>query len=215
MLVAPIKSLAFDLRHQVFVNTLHFTDFDVLDKKMDAIIETTVRKLGHREAKELQTKSIKEFVSGKDVFVSVPTGYGKTVCYACLPMVFDTIHGHELPYSVIIVVSPLKALMREQVLILRAKGLSVIQVSGDSEDMEQDLKANISKGMYQVIYTSPEILLANKEWSDVFQSSALRQRLVGVVIDEAHCIKKWYTYVNVWHHQNIILYMYVLCTINK
>ena len=107
-------------------------------------------------------------------FVSVPTGHEKTVCYASLPLVFDTIHGHELPYFVIIVVSPLEALMREQVLILRAKGLSVIQVSGDSEDMEQDLKANTSKGMYQVIYTSPEILLANKDWSDVFQSPALR-----------------------------------------
>ena len=159
---------------------------------MDAIIETAVRKLGYSEAKEFQKKSIEEFVSGKDVFVSVPTGYGKTVCYACLPLVFDTIHGHQLPYSVIIVISPLKALMREQVLILRAKGLSVIQVSGDSEDIEQE-KANTSKGRFQVIYTSPEILLANKEWADVFQSRPLRQRLVGIVIDEAHCIKKWYT----------------------
>ena len=117
----------------------------------------------------------------------------RCVMPACLPLVFDTIRGHELPYSVIIVVSPLKALMREQVLILRAKGLSVTQVSGDSEDMEQDLKANTSKGRFQVIYTSPEILLANKEWADVFQSLPLRQRLVRVVIDEAHCIKKWYT----------------------
>ena len=73
MLVAPIKSLAFSLHHQVVVNTLHFTGFN---KKMDAVIETTVRKLGYTEAKHLQTKSIKEFVSGNDVFVSVPTGYG-------------------------------------------------------------------------------------------------------------------------------------------
>ena len=110
MLVVPIKSLAFSLRHQVVVNTLHFTGSD---KKMDAVIETTVRKLGYTEVKHLQTKSIKEFVSGNDVFVSVPTGYRKTVCYACLPLVFDTLHGHELPYSVIIVISPLKALLKE------------------------------------------------------------------------------------------------------
>ena len=44
MLVAPIKSLAFSLRHQVVVNTLHFTGSD---KKMDVVIETTVRKLGY------------------------------------------------------------------------------------------------------------------------------------------------------------------------
>ena len=50
--MAPIKSLAFSLRHQVVVNTLHFTRFD---KKVDAVIETTctVRKLGYTEAKHL------------------------------------------------------------------------------------------------------------------------------------------------------------------
>ena len=73
MLVAPIKSLAFNLRHQVFVNTFHFTGFDnKMDTSMDSVIETVVQKLGCREAKNLQTKSIKEFVSGSDVFVSVP-----------------------------------------------------------------------------------------------------------------------------------------------
>ena len=133
MLVAPIKSLAFNLRHHVFINTLRFTGFDnKMDTSMDTAIETAVRKLGYREAKNLQAKFIKEFVSGNNVFVSVPTGYGKTVCYACLPLIFDTLHGHELPYSVIIVISPLKALMKEQVLILKAKGLSVIQISSDS-----------------------------------------------------------------------------------
>ena len=65
MLVAPIKSLAFNLRHQVFVNTLRFTGFD---NKMDTAIESSVRKvrlyylwLGYREAKNFQTKPIKEF----------------------------------------------------------------------------------------------------------------------------------------------------------
>ena len=54
MLVAPIKSLAFDLRHQVFINTLRFTGFD---NKMDTMIETAVQKLGYIEAKSFQTKS--------------------------------------------------------------------------------------------------------------------------------------------------------------
>lgn len=65
MLVAPIKSLAFDVCHQVFINTLHFTGFD---KKIDAVIETAVRRLGYREAKNLQTRSINKFGSGSDVF---------------------------------------------------------------------------------------------------------------------------------------------------
>ena len=75
------------------------------------IIAESVRKLGYREAKHLQIKSIKEFISGNDVFVSVPTGYGKTLCYACLPQVFDALCGHQSPYSTIVVISPLQALM--------------------------------------------------------------------------------------------------------
>ena len=50
----------------MFVNTLHFTD-----ERMDAVIESAVRKLGYSEAKEFQTKSIEEFVYRKDVFASV------------------------------------------------------------------------------------------------------------------------------------------------
>ena len=46
---------------------------------MDAVIKTAVQKLGYSEAKEFQEKLLEEFVSGKDVFVSVPIGYGKTV----------------------------------------------------------------------------------------------------------------------------------------
>ena len=50
---------------------MHFTDFGVFDKKVDAVIETAVRKLGYSEAKEFQMKSIEEFVYRKDVFASV------------------------------------------------------------------------------------------------------------------------------------------------
>ena len=46
--------LAFDLHHQVFINTLHFTSFN---NKMDTVIETAVQKLGYREAKSFQMKS--------------------------------------------------------------------------------------------------------------------------------------------------------------
>ena len=80
MLVAPIKLLAFDLRHQVFINTLHFIGFD---KKIDAVIETTVHKLGYRDAKDLQTKSINEFGSGNDVF-------------QCYQYVLDPVRGTRL-----------------------------------------------------------------------------------------------------------------------
>ena len=47
---------------------------------------------------------------------------------------------------------------------------------------------------YQIIFTSPERLLADKEWRDVFQCELLHECVVGLIIDEAHCVHKWYVY---------------------
>ena len=54
-----------------------------------------------------------EFISGKDVFVVLPTGFGKSLIYAALPMAYDTLLASDLP--VIVVVSPLAAIMKDQV----------------------------------------------------------------------------------------------------
>ena len=53
-------------------------------------------------------------VKGEDVFGVLPTGYGKSLCYACLPWVFDNLYSIEKP-SIVIVVSPLTAIMIDQV----------------------------------------------------------------------------------------------------
>ena len=58
---------------------------------------------------------------GKDVFISLPTGYGKSLCFALLPYIFDTIRGVENK-SIVMVVSPLIALMKDQVATFAAKG---------------------------------------------------------------------------------------------
>ena len=61
-------------------------------------------RLGYRELKPCQESAVKSFVSGKDVFVSVPTGYGKSFCYSCLPWVFDLLNGKQCPYSIVVIV---------------------------------------------------------------------------------------------------------------
>ena len=70
---------------------------------------------------------IKLFVEGKDVFVSLPTGYGKS-CYALLTSIFNTMNGVTERTSICLIVSPLVALMKDQSFITR-KGISAAFVS--------------------------------------------------------------------------------------
>ena len=58
---------------------------------------------------------LKEKQELKDVFCILPTGYGNTLCFQCLPTAFDILHSKEAGHSLIIVVSPHKALIEDQV----------------------------------------------------------------------------------------------------
>ncbi len=70
-------------------------------------------RLGYRNLKELQMQVIVEFVMGQDVFAILPTGYGKSLCYACLPILYDKLHD-DLNRSIVVVVTPLTAIMEDQ-----------------------------------------------------------------------------------------------------
>ena len=80
---------------------------------MDAAIVSSMKKLGYMKLKDEQHKIVCSFISGRDVFGVLPTGFGKSLCYACLPLIFDKIEP-DLK-SIIIVVTPLTAIMKDQV----------------------------------------------------------------------------------------------------
>lgn len=71
-------------------------------------------RLGYSSVTAHQHKAVEAFAGGRDVFVSLPTGSGKTLCFALLPYVFDILR--EKSGSIVIVISPLIALMQSQVL---------------------------------------------------------------------------------------------------
>ena len=84
---------------------------------MDKIISAarlSAQQLGYSSLKELQVKVVSSFVEGNDVFAVLLTGYGKTLCYACLPHLFDYLLQTKEP-SIVIVVTPLTAIMEDQV----------------------------------------------------------------------------------------------------
>ncbi len=117
--------------------------------------------------------------------MSLPTGSGKSLCYFVLPYTFDILRGATS--SIVVIVSPLSALMKEQVEKLRKKGAKAVYTG----DITGDELECVHAGEYQYVFTSPETLLTNMEWRDMLQTTVYEQNLVGLIIDEAHCVKQW------------------------
>ena len=137
---------------------------------------------------ELRTNQllvIKSFCAGNDVFVALPTGSGKSVCYWILPSLFKTLHNKDR--STFIIISPLEALMKDQEQAVSRLGVKAIVGSDASEEQMEDIK----RGFYELVFVSPERLLTNTEWRDMIQSSVYQIQLDGIIVDEAHCIKTW------------------------
>lgn len=84
-------------------------------------LKVVATRLGYPELKKEQREAVLSFVQGKDVFVSLPMGYGKSLCYGMIPLVVDEMKAHKEPSSIVLVVSPLISLMKDQVKHLQLK----------------------------------------------------------------------------------------------
>ena len=144
-----------------------------------------------------QRRAINSFVQGRDTFVVLPTGYGKSVVYQAAPFIEDfrkhrsecpcTSDDHVQHRSIAIVISPLVALMSDQVKKLRQRGISAINLATAKSSEE---KTKLRDGQYSIIYATPESLL--KSGTGLLSSPLYRQNVCGVFIDEGHCVAKWY-----------------------
>ena len=103
--------------------------------------------------------AITEFLKGKEIFVSLPTGSGKSLCFATLPYVFDflkhfLVAGNEpIHSSICVVVSPLVSLMKDQVAKFGERGLRCAYVGEEQTDRE--IKSGVLAGEFQLVYMSP------------------------------------------------------------
>ena len=153
---------------------------------LDRAVSTVCSKFKISRLNAFQMEAISEFVKGKsDIFVNLPTGYGKSLVYQALPSVFDSLtasSGH-----VVVVVSPLVNLMRDQVQSLRSIGVSSVSLS----DLEEGEADKVGKAAYSVVFGTPESWLKNELWRDVLSSPVYVEKLCCVAVDEAHVIKQW------------------------
>ena len=115
-----------------------------LDKNMKMCIHSAASSLEFTLKTE-QVESIFYFVKGMDVFVSLPTDFGKSLCYILLPRVFDLLRGVEKK-SIVAVISPLIAL-EDQIAAITSLGISAVHVSE-----RQSTDSTTKHGIRQVIH---------------------------------------------------------------
>ncbi|AEW87348.1 DNA helicase RecQ [Flavobacterium columnare] len=136
---------------------------------------------GFSQFKGLQEQVVKSIVSRENTFVIMPTGGGKSLCYQ-LPALIQE--------GVAIVVSPLIALMKNQVDALRSLGSGdaiahVLNSSLNKTEINQ-VKKDIASGFTKLLYVAPESL-TKEEYIDFLKE----HKISFVAIDEAHCISEW------------------------
>ena len=133
-----------------------------------------------------QREAITNFVEEKvDIFVNLPTGFGKSLIYQALPLVFDVTSNS--PGHIVAVVSPLVSLMKDQVENLRKLGIPAVSLS----DVKDGEVGAIEEGRYKVVYGTPEAWLKVERWRKMLSSDTYTSKLCAIAIDEAHVIKQW------------------------
>ncbi|KAJ7490054.1 DNA helicase [Mycena galericulata] len=135
-----------------------------------------------------QFEAINATMAGRDVFVLMPTGGGKSLCYQ-LPAVC---RGGNTK-GVTVVVSPLLALMNDQVNGLKAKGIdAVLLTSTTREEESRDIRERIYGGSKPtLLYVTPERLKVSASLKNMLAYLYRGKELARFVIDEAHCISTW------------------------
>src|SRR5437764_763498 len=145
---------------------------------MEDAVEILKKYWGYDTFRPLQKEIISSVVSGHDTLALMPTGGGKSICFQVPAMMRE---------GMCLVISPLIALMKDQVANLRKKGIPALSIySGMSYPEVIKTLRNAVHGNFKFLYVSPE-RLETELFLEYFP--AIRINLVAV--DEAHCVSQW------------------------
>ena len=153
---------------------------DLADPKRAAeVLERCREQLGFEAWRPGQLETMIRFMSGRDALAVLPTGSGKSLTFQ-LPALLSP--------GVTLVISPLIALMNDQVDNLRARGVEAVAAvhSGVPQGEQQEILRGARAGRYKLLYLSPERL-----WNPMFTQMMEGIDVGRIAVDEAHCISQW------------------------
>jgi ATP-dependent DNA helicase RecQ len=137
---------------------------------------------GHDAFRPGQREAVDALVAGRDALVLLPTGAGKSLCYQ-VPAIVRARRGE----GTTVVISPLIALMDDQVSALAARGIAVAALHSQCEDAARLATiGRLMRGELALLYVSPERAVL-----DGFKRLLGRARIALIAIDEAHCVSQW------------------------
>ena len=136
---------------------------------------------GYTSFRPLQREAMDAVVGGRDSLLVLPTGGGKSLCFQAPALVRD---------GLALVVSPLIALMKDQVDTLVANGVSAACYnSAMSADQKASVRTGLREGRFRLLYLAPERLVGEGGDGSIWGLSTAPVRFIAV--DEAHCISQW------------------------
>jgi len=142
------------------------------------LLNALKKHFGYDQFRPLQREIIEDALAGRDVFALMPTGGGKSLCFQLSALMRD---------GLTIVVSPLIALMKDQVDALQTSGIPATYLNSTLDREEAKARwRGLHRGEYQMLYVAPERLML-----DTFLERALNWNIAQFAIDEAHCISEW------------------------
>ena len=142
------------------------------------VFQTLHERFGHATLRAGQEPVIHALLAGRSVLAVFPTGGGKSLCYQLPALLLD---------GLTLVVSPLIALMKDQVDALNAKGIPAARLDSTLEVEEvRRIYENLEKGTLKILYIAPE-----RFSNETFRQRMGRLPIQLIAIDEAHCISEW------------------------
>ncbi|OBR15452.1 RecQ family ATP-dependent DNA helicase [Colletotrichum higginsianum IMI 349063] len=138
-----------------------------------------------------QLEAINATLAGKDAFVLMPTGGGKSLCYQ-LPAIISS----GKTRGITIVVSPLLSLMQDQVDHMSALNIQAVSLNGETNAQKRNqifssFKERSPELYIQLLYVTPEMLNNSQNFMRALTNLYVNKRLARIVIDEAHCVSQW------------------------